>query len=1072
MAKEIAIGIKINSQGTDKVIRNLADLEKELTNLNTQIKTLDFGSPQFIEAQKNIQILKSSIDDFGKATEGLGGEKNFKALAASVNVLTGSLQVATGAFALFISEEEDLKKVQEAEAKALGALNLALGINAIQKELVESRTKRAAIAEQVYTIATNLSTKATQLFNTALKANPIALFTAAIIAAGIAIYGLIKAFQAFGKEQTKAEKQAKAIKAVEDSLIETRKKAGAELQRQLVILTDNVKTRNVEKKTIEDLKKTYPGFNAFVDKNNKLTKEGIDFLETKIELMKIEAIIQAVADRKATAEINLAQDNAKLESEGVSLLEQTIGLLTNRNAVLTKYVDNAKKYSNATAGLNEVEAKALKQKDQLLIKDAKYQKQLDITRKSEEDAAKAVDKNVLAILKKVSALEKYAEVLAVFNKELQSNQEAALGYTSALLNAQEETIDKQTELLKTRGDALKSEGELFLEKLNAYLFTTIPTEEDAKKLVDGYGRLFEEVRKGIISGDLNVNNAIGWKEFVEFATKSLPEISNELKNVNDESRLSFVEYFNSLDNRLEIIKEALGDTPDLLSALGQVPTEDFEKLIGLEEKIFQLQKDQIEQGFTAEELRRKELEIVGETFGLQSKIQENFKKTQQLKFNLDREADENKKKALQDEINALDNITKQYQDISATILDGVLRTNTFVKGLRDVEEQSEKNLNIIKEQKQNLDEFLDPGKLLTYFENLGDGYDFILKDLGQNLDKFLEKFGAEGVVAILEGISSGVGQVEFQTRDEVQKYITLLESVGEKISQALGLGGNPFQTLVDDLKTTLRSLPKEAEGISKFLTEAIVEGLSRKDIAERVLSAYSDISSRLTNIIQTNNATLLEQIQYQTDLSLAEQDKLLEQAGNNQKAIERIEKEKQNIALQGAKKRFEIEKKARIQELRFSQFQAVADASQAALNALANIPAPFGLVYSASIAGLTAFQVRAIEQQLNQAQSQVFIGRRGGAIMGGSHEQGGVPALLEGGEFVMNKEAVGAFGEQIQAINNSTGGRPMAIDDSRLVQAIAAQNLDKKQPLKTYVLFQDIKDTEKLNSKISQLSRL
>ena len=217
---------------------------------------------------------------------------------------------------------------------------------------------------------------------------------------------------------------------------------------------------------------------------------------------------------------------------------------------------------------------------------------------------------------------------------------------------------------------------------------------------------------------------------------------------------------------------------------------------------------------------------------------------------------------------------------------------------------------------------------------------------------------------------------------------------------------------------------------------------------------------------------MLDQIQYQTDLALAEQDKLLEQAGNDVKARERIEKEKEKIARQGAKSRFEIEKKARVQELRFSQFQAVADASQAVLNALANIPAPFGVIYAGTLAALTAVQVRAIGQQVDQANSQVFIGRRGGAVMGGSHEQGGVPALLEGGEFILNKEAVGAFSTEIQSINNATGGRPMAIDDSRLVQAIAAQNLDKKQPLKTYVLFQDIKDTEKLNSKISQLARL
>ena len=94
--------------------------------------------------------------------------------------------------------------------------------------------------------------------------------------------------------------------------------------------------------------------------------------------------------------------------------------------------------------------------------------------------------------------------------------------------------------------------------------------------------------------------------------------------------------------------------------------------------------------------------------------------------------------------------------------------------------------------------------------------------------------------------------------------------------------------------------------------------------------------------------------------------------------------------------------------------------------------------------------------------------------MGESHEgsNGGVPTLLEGGEFVVNKEAVKKFGDVIGSINNSTGGRALTIDDSRIVQAIASQNMDNKQPLKAYVLYNDIQDTTKLNQKITQLARL
>jgi hypothetical protein len=84
---------------------------------------------------------------------------------------------------------------------------------------------------------------------------------------------------------------------------------------------------------------------------------------------------------------------------------------------------------------------------------------------------------------------------------------------------------------------------------------------------------------------------------------------------------------------------------------------------------------------------------------------------------------------------------------------------------------------------------------------------------------------------------------------------------------------------------------------------------------------------------------------------------------------------------------------------------------------------------------------------------------------------GGVPAMLEGGEFVVSRNAVSQFGDIIGELTSASGGRRLAIDDSRLVQAIADQNRTST-PLKAFVLYNDIQGTEKLNRKITQLARL
>ena len=199
--KEIGIKLQFSSQGDTKVISNLQELETELGKLQKEIKTLDFGSQAFNEATQNIQKLKSKIDEVDKRTEGLGAEKKFRALGDTISVATGSFQVLSGVLGLIITDTENLEEVQKAEAAALQVLNVALGINAINTALVESATLRAGLATKAYTLATNIASKATAVWNAILSLNPIGLVVAGVVALTAAIYGLVKAYDAlFGVE--------------------------------------------------------------------------------------------------------------------------------------------------------------------------------------------------------------------------------------------------------------------------------------------------------------------------------------------------------------------------------------------------------------------------------------------------------------------------------------------------------------------------------------------------------------------------------------------------------------------------------------------------------------------------------------------------------------------------------------------------------------------------------------------------------------------------------------------------------------------------------------------------------
>jgi len=232
--------------------------------------------------------------------------------------------------------------------------------------------------------------------------------------------------------------------------------------------------------------------------------------------------------------------------------------------------------------------------------------------------------------------------------------------------------------------------------------------------------------------------------------------------------------------------------------------------------------------------------------------------------------------------------------------------------------------------------------------------------------------------------------------------------------------------------------------------------------AQKLLQVYQQISSQISQVISAQNSLLLEQLQYQQDQTLATIGDSTEEAAAER---ERVEKEY-------AKKRFELEKKSRISELRFTLADAVANAAASVLTTYSQFGLPFGIPFAAAVGAISAAQIAVIGQQLGFAKSQQYIGRRGMLIQGNSHEMGGVNFggyNLEGGEAVIPRSAVSQYGDILSQMSMSVGGRPLTMDDSRIVEEIRRQN---QRPIKTYVLDQDIQDTRKINARLEEISRL
>jgi hypothetical protein len=309
------------------------------------------------------------------------------------------------------------------------------------------------------------------------------------------------------------------------------------------------------------------------------------------------------------------------------------------------------------------------------------------------------------------------------------------------------------------------------------------------------------------------------------------------------------------------------------------------------------------------------------------------------------------------------------------------------------------------------------------------------------------------------------------------------KAVKENIEgQKAGLDGESFKNLrqfiidnadsIDAIEETFKTISENSENLTKEQIDNIntlIENIKINNfvddidkVTQNVVQLFTSVTGQISQLIAGAASLQLEQLAYQEAQTLST-------IGD---ATEEARAERLKVEEEFAKKRFEVEKQARLSELQFTLADTIANGAAAYISALGT-PPPAGFILAQLIGGITAQQVGLIRSQIGFTKSTQYIGRRGGLISGADHENGGVMAsgglVLEGGEAIINRQAVSQFSDILNQVQLSTNGRPLVGDDSRIVEEIRKQN---QRPIKTYVLDQDIQDTRKINSKLEQISRL
>jgi hypothetical protein len=285
----------------------------------------------------------------------------------------------------------------------------------------------------------------------------------------------------------------------------------------------------------------------------------------------------------------------------------------------------------------------------------------------------------------------------------------------------------------------------------------------------------------------------------------------------------------------------------------------------------------------------------------------------------------------------------------------------------------------------------------------------------------------------------------------------------------------------EGIDITKASYEEKLELLKLFLEKEVeatetAEGKKRK--------AQEDTISGITATIQAFQSVLNSLAQTTSQYYAFQLDLLAKQSEDIQEKIVGDSKEAVDLRLEQEKiyneKRKQLEKQAAITALRISFAQSLANTAEAITKAFAGGPI-VGVVAAAFIATISAAQTALIGSQIAQINSLQRGGMirkaQGGTVIGPSHEYGGVKFQgggieLEGGEAVINRRSSIQYGGLLNQINQVGGGKPLTsntFDDSRIVEAISKQ---RQEPIRAYVVEQDISNKQGVSRRLEQLSQI
>lgn len=513
MAKK-EINIKINTD-TGGSVKSINSLEKELGNLQDELKDLEVGSEVFNEMAERAKELEAELENVNLSFERLNPEQTATEIGS---LASGLANTATGALALSQAlgitndtSEKFIEKIATGMAVAQAFSGGLQGIISMQKLL---RTSTLAT-----TIATQGGTVAMRIFNAVVKANPIMLLVGLLATA-------VSAFALFSSSQDEAAESGKELNEVEKELT----------------------------KTIEEQSEA-------VKRNRQIWREQRE-LRQSLEQLKIERQL-----------LLLNQDLENLRKETPENLEEI-----NRKVVQIARIEMDLAQEKARFELEEFERKALERNEEMndTLKQISLQKKIISDAKINRSDDLADELRVMAELEKTR--DKYiAEELTLHERRSVKMQQlendvlkVKIKNAKILRDLDKETFEEEVDYIKKMVDEWDGATDrIETNKVRTSLVDPEPTLTIFEIISQYYRELQEELRLIAIqtTDDILISLNIGSIAITSAFEGNLDSINDSFQDLNSSLKESMDSLIHMIEERAKFTKEML---IEMGAAVGQM----------------------------------------------------------------------------------------------------------------------------------------------------------------------------------------------------------------------------------------------------------------------------------------------------------------------------------------------------------------------------------------------------------------------------------------------------------------------------------------------------------------------